>query len=645
MNRNARGGGPRITVALAAWVVIAAPIVGSIAFAPGVVAGADDTGNVQGTPHFTSASPNARFVPGQSGTIGVEISNNATYDYGGDQPPEGAIDRAGEAQSVTVNISDTNVSGEQAAPLTVETGPQNAGTVQDGASSGPHSFNVVVDEDARAGTYTLNVTTTYDHYRTVNYTQDSDGDYTYTPKNRTTRTETDTITVVIEPQADFAVENRENGVPLGGEGKLTLAINNTGDENVTDATVTLRSQDSDVYFGSGTAATEAHVGAWDAGETQRLEFRAGTVESAVDREYPIDVTVDYTDSDDQSASQSTQIGVTPRKRDHFDVEVNDHTVPENGEGTLIVSVDQVWKDSLSDVAVTAQTSATDVSLGSQGSRTATTYIEKMGRGDDKELTFRVSTDDATVDREYPIDLQFEYTDEEDNQNTQTQTIHFSPTQRSFFEVEEVSHDVPRDGVGTLSVELEHRGETDFEDVEVTASTSDSAVYLGSEGSTSATRMVGEWQDGHDQTVSFRVGTTASAVREPYPLDLSIAYTDEADNQNSRQKIVEFTPRAGGHLSVVDVSHNVPRDGVGPLRVVLQNTADKTVTDLTATASTGDSEIYLGSTSSRSGSATVEELSFFEERIPPFTAGVNPTPPPRSTDDTLTEYSTLIHTVK
>jgi len=41
----------------------------------------------------------------------------------------------------------------------------------------------------------------------------------------------------------------------------------------------------------------------------------------------------------------------------------------------------------------------------------------------------------------------------------------------------------------------------------------------------------------------------------------------------------------------------------------------------------------------------EGLSFHKERIPPFTAGVNPTLADQSTDDTLTGYSTAIHTIK
>jgi Universal stress protein family. len=38
----------------------------------------------------------------------------------------------------------------------------------------------------------------------------------------------------------------------------------------------------------------------------------------------------------------------------------------------------------------------------------------------------------------------------------------------------------------------------------------------------------------------------------------------------------------------------------------------------------------------------EKLSFHKERIPPFTAGVNPTLADQSTDDTLAGYSTVIH---
>jgi len=44
-------------------------------------------------------------------------------------------------------------------------------------------------------------------------------------------------------------------------------------------------------------------------------------------------------------------------------------------------------------------------------------------------------------------------------------------------------------------------------------------------------------------------------------------------------------------------------------------------------------------------SVLEYLSFHKERIPPFTAGVNPTLADQSTDDTLAGYSTVIDTIK
>jgi hypothetical protein len=47
----------------------------------------------------------------------------------------------------------------------------------------------------------------------------------------------------------------------------------------------------------------------------------------------------------------------------------------------------------------------------------------------------------------------------------------------------------------------------------------------------------------------------------------------------------------------------------------------------------------------SSTERVNELSFHKERIPPFTAGVNPTLADQSTDDTLVGYSTVIDIIK
>ncbi|MEF8781311.1 MAG: hypothetical protein V5A46_11600, partial [Haloferacaceae archaeon] len=436
----------------------------------------------------------------------------------------------------------------------------------------------------------------------------------------TTRTETDTVTVEIEPEPRFEVESVGHDVPLGGEGTVTLEVTNAGDERVTESTASVTSSDSDFYFGSGTATSEANVGVWGPGETRTLRFRAGTVESAVAREYPVELSVQYTDGDGAQASESEQLGITPGERTRFEVEDVDHDVPENGEGTMTVSVEHTEDKDLSEVTVTASTADSSVYIGSPSSRSAQVLVDDWDGGDEEELTFRIGTTEDAVDRTYPVELEFDYTDDDDNDNQRTEVIEFSPGDRDQFEVGSTVHDVPRDGEGTLVVNVTQIADEDLSNVSVTASTTASDVYLGSESSRSSTTMVGAWGDEETRRLTFRVGTTEGAVERTYPIDLEFDYTDDDDNDNARTKHVTFVPRDGEHFAVERLEHTVPRDGIGTVTVAVTNAADRKLEDVSVTASTTESELYVGSESSRSGTATVSEWGEGETRRLTFRVG-------------------------
>jgi hypothetical protein len=64
-----------------------------------------------------------------------------------------------------------------------------------------------------------------------------------------------------------------------------------------------------------------------------------------------------------------------------------------------------------------------------------------------------------------------------------------------------------------------------------------------------------------------------------------------------------------------------------------------------TERTGDSAREIEGTTFQCNGGNGKPLSFHKERIPPFTAGVNPTLADQSTDDTLAGYSTVIGTIK
>ncbi|MFW5920064.1 MAG: hypothetical protein ACOCSF_07755, partial [Halanaeroarchaeum sp.] len=310
----------------------------------------------------------------------------------------------------------------------------------------------------------------------------------------------------------------------------------------------------------------------------------------------------------------------PGQREHFEIRSVDHDVPENGEGMLEVALTQTTGKELSDVTVTATTAESDVYLESEGSSTASTTVDNWRSGKLVRPEFRVGTTADTVNRSYPIELEFEYTDEDDNKNSRTKLIQFTPGERSFFEIEDLSHDVPRAGEGTLALEVEYTGDEDIQDVEATLSTEDSAVYVGGEGSAAATVGVAEWVDGDDESLTYRVGTTDAALEQPYPLTIEFAYTDSDDNENTRTKYVEFVPDGGDHLEIQGGEHDVPMAGVGPVSVEVSNTAGKDLEDVEVTATARDSEIYLGTEGSQTGSASLERLPAGETRNVTFRVG-------------------------
>lgn len=615
MTRTPRSGsrGERIVALALVTLLVASSIGGVITFETGI-ARAATSGYVEGTPYLNASAPDAQLTPGEDGSISVSLTNNAEIDDNNETHPAEARDRAGEARSIEVNISDT-----RDAPLTVETGAQQAGTLQDGNTGGPYTFNVQVEEDAAPGTYMMNVTTDYRHAKNVTYDEVADGEYQYN-EEVVNRTETSTITVEIEPEPDIEVEYDYHDVPVGGEGIVYVNVHNDGGEGVRDATLSLSSSDSDFYFGSGTATSETNIGDLGAGETKVRRFRAGTVESAVDRPYPIDATVQYTDSDDNQASQSDSFSIVPDGRTRFTVEELTHDVPQSGEGTLTMNVTHTAGKDLEDITVTATVSDGDVYLGTQGSRSSSVQFDRWGARQARQLTFRAGTDDSAVNRSYPIELEFQYTDSEDNDNTRTTEVEFSPRERSKFRVSEIAHSVPQAGEGTITMNVTQLVGKDIEDVTVTATAPDTAVYLGTEASQSATTRFEQWAEGDSQRLTFRAGTDDSAVNRSYPVELQFEYTDSEDNDNTRTEYVQFTPQGRPEFSVRTIDHMVPRDGTGYLTVNVTSAVPRTISEVIVTATSPDSEVYLGSEASPSGAAFVESWKEGERRQLTFRPG-------------------------
>lgn len=598
------------------------------------VRAAGDTASVAGEPTVSASAPNARFEPGQTGQLQINLTNDAVIQPDTETHPPEAIERAGQARSVRVAISDT---GD--APITVATGPRSADTIENGETTGPFSFDVAVDEDAKPGIYEVDVTTQYRHAKRVEYNETDTGNIQY---NETVvrKTDTDTITVAIQRKPQFEVEYVTHDVPLGGQGTITMSITNTGEEDVTQSTVSLTSTDTDVYFGAGTASSEATVGEWKAGRSKRVEFRAGTVEEAVRREYPIDLTVQYTDSTNTRSVQNRQIGIEPEQRTEFEIESVEHNVPLDGEGTLSVTVDHDATKSIDDVTVTAATTESEVYIGSEASRTGRTIVKDWSRFSEETLKFRVGTTENAVNRSYPIELTFDYTDSDDNQNSRSATVEFTPKAQPQFTVESIDHNVPIGGTGQVAMTLTNEGPVDADSATLTINSNVDVLYFGSggelepiegngvlfeqskvaidppqRGTPTSEAYIGDWPVGENRTVVFRAGFHESAINRSYVARVTTDFENEdGTDMPSQSTTIGLTPRSEIQFEYAAIESNLNVGEEGDLVGQITNLAERPIDGVVVTAENGYQGISIYNPKYAIGSLKPGETATYRFRV-------------------------------
>ncbi|MFW6018745.1 MAG: COG1361 S-layer family protein, partial [Halapricum sp.] len=252
----------------------------------------------------------------------------------------------------------------------------------------------------------------------------------------------------------------------------------------------------------------------------------------------------------------------PRERPEFDVRTVEHDVPRDGTGYLTVNVTSAVPRNISETTVTATSPDSEVYLGSEGSPSGTTFVEAWEPGEGKQLTFRPGTTaDAVANRTYPIELQFDYTDSEDNDNTRSEYVRFAPRERPQFVVESIDHDVPVSDTGTMALTLRNEGPVNATDATVAASSTDDALFFGTggaqepveapggvsfeppeTGTPTSEAYVGDWPVGETRTVTLRGGFDENAIQQAYTADVAVDYENEnGDDMPDRTTTVGIEP--------------------------------------------------------------------------------------------------------
>ncbi|MDH7491077.1 MAG: S-layer protein [Methanolinea sp.] len=346
-----------------------------------------------GNPELSAAVRGSNeFYPGEDVTIPVVIQNSGLIEYTFTYPTTlTPVDMPSTAKLMTVAL------GPGDAPLIITSDPQMVGDLKGGSSVGVN-FNARVLPDAQSGTYIIPLNITYTYLDSAEqYGQDA-LHYHYKQKAVTLALPVHVKGKIIPDVSDVTTES----VFAGSEGYLSLRLRNAGNEEGRDSVVRLAR--------SGTSpltplAGSIFMGRFPPGDARDLRFKVAAARDAVSGVYPVDIVVDYTDSEGkQRSSDPLTIGVPVGGKMTFEVATPPDPVSPGSKGTLKIAFRNTGSFAVTDAQVRlypADPFMSDDDLA---------YLGDMLPGETKVARFEVTVDrDATV-KEYGLDTEIRFRD-------------------------------------------------------------------------------------------------------------------------------------------------------------------------------------------------------------------------------------------
>ncbi|MHC1626473.1 MAG: COG1361 S-layer family protein [Methanoculleaceae archaeon] len=336
------------------------------------------------------------FDPGTDTTLTVYITNRGLYDV-----------KIVQSSIITRDVSPTTAKMVTAtlhpgdAPVTIRSDSQYAGDIT-GGSSRPVQFVVEFDENASAGTYTMDLQLDY----TELYDAEQLGSDTlrYWFHDRTVHIP---LPVVIKPEVNLIVTGISvDELNVGTEGFVTLTLENAGDEYARDAVAKISRSGTSPLI---PAVSGVYLGDFFPGDRKTCRFKVSVAESAEPDTYPLDVYVTYTDEDGDTVTSDTRtVGVPVGGKIDFEA-IPKMTTTYPGSETVI---EVIYRNTGSATAYSAQARISAVDPFSSNDDTA--YLGDMKPGDEVVARYRVTVDNEATIKTYGLDTEVRYRDALDN---------------------------------------------------------------------------------------------------------------------------------------------------------------------------------------------------------------------------------------
>jgi len=376
---------------------------------------ADDTSSAKylaGSPQLSAhLSGINEFTPGEEYNVPITIENNGTIEY---KIVKSSIIGAGDVPNTAKNlIVDLGSAG---APIVIKSDSQLVGDLP-GSSSLTAVFHLTINGNAPAGVYYLPVGLNYTYLYSATQLGTDTLSYVYKSVN-----ETVIVPIKIKPDVQItALSVRTKDLNAGNEGYVYVSLKNTGFEDGNNATVSVQPHEN-----SPLSPTEGsfYISNYSEGSVTNCTFKLMVSGDAQDKTYPLDIKVNYKNSDGIYVDSKTiTIGVPVGGKITFDVEPVETNI--NPGSTALITVK--FKNVGSATAYNAQARISAVDPFS--SNDDTSFLGDMAPGDVRQASYKISVRSDTTTKDFGLDSEIQYRDAIDNQITSDPlkvTVHVVP---------------------------------------------------------------------------------------------------------------------------------------------------------------------------------------------------------------------------
>jgi hypothetical protein len=466
--------------------------------APLVVAQSQE--QVIGKPNVDVYVPNNQVTPGEETTLDVYLSND------GELIQDGStvwVDRVTTARGTVVELNARN------SPIDVQTEAIPVGNVPTG-TAGPVQISLTVPEGTPPGAYEVPVEVSYSYTRIVTL---GSGEPEF---SESTFSGDQTITIRVVDAPRFEVVDTQSTTQIGDRGEVTMTVRNVGTEPARDARVSVASSSDELSFGTESNRADSYVGSWQPGETKQVTYALSATEDAIQREYSLTATVDYTDTDGVRQTAPEMVtGVTPRDEQSFSLSDLDSTLRVGQEGEISGTV-------TNDGPATVYEPVLVVSGGSQNlDFTETEYaLSSLAAGDSQSFSFEIDVSDAASAgrQQFSFDVNYQNEAGDDRTSTTLRRAVTVETRRDRFAVEPVESTLERGGSDTVTLRLTNNGAEPLSEVSVKTYFNDPL------GSSDDEAFVPELDPGESTEIQVAASAGGDALTKQYPVSVDVQYT-------------------------------------------------------------------------------------------------------------------------